>query len=67
MKIVKTILAMSLSTGLLSACNSGDVADKHPITFEKPITGTPPTAAEAEQALRQFLINNYPDGAAARM
>ena len=65
MTIFRKISAV-IALGVLSACNSGDVADKHAITFEKPITGTPPTPSEAEEALRQFLIVNYPDGAAAK-
>ena len=59
----KPIAAVLLAASALAGCmNDGTVADKHPITFEKPNPGGGPSKAQSEAALRSWLVANVPEG-----
>lgn len=63
----KPIAAVLLAVSALAGCiNDGTVADKHPITFEKPNPGGGPSKAQSEAALRSWLVANVPEGDTAK-
>lgn len=63
----KPIAAVLLAASALAGCmNDGTVADKHPITFEKPNPGGGPSKAQSEAALRSWLVANVPEGDTAK-
>ena len=65
-KMLSSLLA-GVAAIILSGClNQGNVADKHPITFETPKPAGGPTQEQALHALKTWLTNHVPDGASAK-
>ncbi len=60
------LAACAVALTLAGCMNEGNVADKHPITFEKPKPAGGPTQAQAEAALRNWLVASVPDGTSAK-
>ncbi|WP_217351983.1 hypothetical protein, partial [Ruegeria sp. HKCCD8929] len=59
---LRHILACVATAAILSACNDGTVPDKHVITFESQVPAGGPSRAQAEAALKRWLLHNVPDG-----
>lgn len=62
--IIKFTAAIAIALGLGACVNDGTVADKHPITFEKPLPAMHPSSSEISSAVVNWQQANFYEASA---